>query len=349
MNILLLEGDMSRSGGTERMTAWLANALCKNHDVSVMSLSGSEKSFFELSPEITHSVLPKDQPRRAIRKVLIEQKIDILINVDTGMSIFGIPAAFGLRTKVITWEHSNFCNNWGSRWFPLIRRFAARRSDAIVVLTERDKLNYEQNISRCRPVRVIHNPVKRQTVSYKSDSKIILSAGHLAPVKRFTLIPEIGRQIFSRFPDWQWRICGEGSEREMIEKKIAEYGLERNIILAGRIGDMESEYRNAAIYAMTSEHEGLPMVLLEAKSYGLPIVSFDIMTGPAEIVRDSVNGFLAESGDCAAMADRLAMLMGNDELRNDFSEHTADGIEMFDEREVLTEWERVFAELISHH
>ena len=346
--VLFLEGNMSRSGGTERMTAWLANSLCEKYSVTIASLSGNGNSFFELSPKVRNIRLPDEHPRMAIRKFIKSENIDIVINVDTGMAIFGIPAAFGLKTKVITWEHSNFCNNWNSRWFPYIRRFAARHSDAVVVLTERDKQNYEQNIRHCKPVTVIHNPVKRCEIDYKIDSEIILSAGHLAPVKRFGLIPEIGKIIFERFPDWKWRICGDGGERGIIERKITEYGMKQNIILAGRVDDMDSEYQNAAIYAMTSEMEGLPMVLLEAKAHGLPIVSFDIMTGPAEIVRDEVNGFLTESGDVQAMAERLMELMGDAERRLEFSRNAAIGIKEFDEEGVFERWVKLFAEITSH-
>ena len=347
MNLLFLSGDISRSGGTERMTAWLANSLCKTHSVTIASLSGSGRSFFELSPEVKLVNLKAKHPRLAIRKLMKSENIDVAINVDTGMAIFGIPAAVGLRTKVITWEHSNFCNNWNSKWFRYFRRFAAQQSDAMVVLTERDKENYEKNIKNCRPVTVIHNPVEKRAVDYSENSKIILSAGHLAPVKRFGLIPEIGRIIFERFPDWQWKICGEGDERGMIEEKIKKYGLEKNIILAGRTENMDVEYESAAIFALTSEMEGLPMVLLEAKAHGLPIVSFDIMTGPAEIIDDGMNGFLVGSGDVRAMAERLIELMGDDELRRGFSRNSAVGLEKFDEMGVIEGWERVFAGVIS--
>lgn len=348
MKILFLEGDMSRSGGTERMTAWLANSLCETHCVAIASLSGSGKSFFALLPSVKNIVLPDKHRHIAIRKLIKSENIDIVINVDTGMSIFGIPAALGLKTKVITWEHSNFFNNWNSRWFPYIRRFAAQCSDTIVVLTERDKMNYEQNIKNCKRVIVIHNPVEHYAVNYKFDSNTILSAGNLASVKRFDLIPEIGKIIFERFPNWQWRICGEGGEHDRLEQKIADYKLEKNIILAGRIEDMDREYQNAAIYVMTSEMEGLPMVLLEAKAHGVPIISFDIMTGPAEIVQNGVNGFLTDYGNIRVIADKLMKLMNNAEQRIEFSRNSTIGIEEFDEDEVLKRWGKMFLEVTSH-
>lgn len=353
MNLLFLEGDMSRKGGTERMTALIANALSARHSVFVISLRMVGGGvFFPLNGCVQHSVLDNGAGKtgaaaqiRMIRRFIKENKIDCVINVDVGMGFYGIIAARGTGAKVITWEHGNYFNNWGSRWFPYFRRFAARHSDAMVVLTERDKQNYMTNISRCRPVTVIGNPVEKHTVGYISDSRTILSAGHLAPVKRFTLIPEVGRTVFARHPDWQWRICGEGPERAEIERKIAEYGLSKNIILAGSVSDMETEYRAAAMYAMTSEMEGLPMVLLEAKSYGLPLVSFDIMTGPGEIIRDGVNGYLVPSGDTAALAEKICRLIENEELRRDFSENSQVDIERFDSMEIIEQWEKLIQRL----
>lgn len=345
MRLVFLEGDMSRSGGTEHMTAILANALSKKHEVSILNLHGDGNSFFPLESSVKCLPLPKKHPRKAIRGFLQKNCVDFAINVDTGMALFGIPACMGIKTKVITWEHSNFYNNWGSKWFPYIRRFAARLSDAVVVLTERDKQNYEGNVVRCCQVITIGNPVESHKVNYSIESKTILSAGHLSPIKRFNLIPEIGRIVFERHPDWEWYIYGEGPERALLENKISQYGLEQNITLAGSVKDMEKAYRLASVYVMTSEMEGLPMVLLEAKSYRLPIVSFDIMTGPSEIVRDGVNGYLVESGDITAMADQICKLIEQPLLRKRFSDATVLDMNKFDRGEIIRQWENLFLEL----
>lgn len=345
MRLVFLEGDMSRSGGTERMTAILANALSKKHEVSILNLHGDGNSFFPLESSVKCLPLPKKHPRKAIRGFLQKNCVDFAINVDTGMALFGIPACMGIKTKGITWEHSNFYNNWGSKLFPYIRRFAAQFSDAVVVLTERDKRNYERNIPHCRKVITIGNPVELQKTHYSIESKSILSAGHLSPIKRFNLIPEIGRIVFERHPDWEWCIYGEGPERALLEGKISQYDLERNIILTGSVKDMEKAYRSASMYVMTSEMEGLPMVLLEAKSYRLPIVSFDIMTGPSEIVRDSINGYLVESGDITVMADRICELIEQPILRERFSDATVLDMNKFDRGEIIRKWENLLNQL----
>lgn len=349
MRICFLEGDMSRTGGTERMTAWLANQLCTSHQVSVLSLhlSGREV-FFPLDAAVTHQVLPAFSGKSCILKqirwihnYIKENHIDRVINVDMGMGFYGILAAKGTSAKTITWEHGNFFNNWGSRLFPYMRRFAARHSDAVVVLTQIDKENYEANIARCRPVHVIHNPVQKHASEYNCESKVILSVGHLSHIKRFDRAIEIAQRILPSHPDWTWVICGEGPEREHLEQLISAAGLEGRILLPGVIKDMDAQYRRAAIYVMTSETEGLPMVLLEAKSWGVPIVSFDIMTGPSDIVTSGVNGELISPFDMNSMSAKLCQLIEDDALRRKMSAHAAIDMEKFSKETIITAWKKV--------
>ena len=349
MRICLLEGDMSRSGGTERMTAWLANALAGKHTVSVLSLRLEKGAvFFSLSPAVTHCTLPSFPGKtgilkqiRWIHRYLKDNRIDRVINVDMGMGFYGILAARGTRAKTVTWEHGNFFNNWGSRLFPYMRRFATRHSDAVVVLTNRDRENYHAHISRHAPLTVIPNPAPCRPYSYGTDRRIILSVGHLLENKGYHRVVELAKQLLPARPEWRWIICGEGPERQRLEKGIADAGLTDRVLLPGRIQDMDAMYRQAAMLVLTSDMEGLPMVLLEGKAYGLPLVSFDIMTGPGDIIDDGVNGFLVAPFDITAMAEKLRTLIDDSELRERMSQNAAIGMEKFAEHTIIDAWEKV--------
>lgn len=349
MNILFLEGDMSRRGGTERMTALLANALCTENAVRVVSLQCRENTvFFPLAEPVSHCTLTPMHGKpgilrriREIRRLIRRDKIDCVINVDIGMSIYGIPAAWGTKAKVVTWEHGNYFNNWGSKWISYFRRFAAKRGDALVVLTERDRENYLSHIRTKKPIIVIPNPAQRHPFCYDSASKIILSAGLLLPIKGYDKAIRAAAKVLPQHPDWQWVICGEGPERERLEKRITEAGLQGQVLLPGTVRDMDGRYQHAALYVMSSEMEGLPMVLLEAKSWGLPIVSFDIMTGPSDIVRDGVNGYLVPPGDVDVLAARIGELIARSELRERFSQDSQLDMEKFDFESIVQKWQEV--------
>lgn len=350
MRICFLEGDMSRSGGTEKMTTWLATALSGTHNVHILSLRLSGEVFFPLHEKVQHQVLPAFSGKlgifrqiRAIHRYIKENRIDWVINVDVGMGFYGVLAARGTAARAVTWEHGNFYNNWGSRIFPRLRRFAARHSDAVVVLTQRDRENYEKNIRGCAPVHVIHNPMSMGEYRYDSTSRTILSVGHLLENKGYHRALEIAAQLLPQRPDWQWVICGEGPERPHLEKLIREKGLEGRVLLPGLTKDMDAMYQKAALLVMTSEMEGLPMVLLEGKAHGLPLVAFDIMTGPAEIIRHGVNGYLVTPFDTETMTRRLAALLDDDALRAELSKNAALDAEQFAEENIVALWEKVLS------
>lgn len=349
MKICFLEGDMSRRGGTERMTALLANTLSETDQVWIISLKlEDDRVFFDLNENVRHKVLPRVSGKFTIVKQIqkihefaYQNQIDWLINVDIGMSIYGIPSVKGTKAKVITWEHANFFNNWNSRIFPYFRRFAANYSNVMVVLTERDKKNYQDNIKFNTPIYAIANPIQQHNFSYDSTSKKILSAGLLLPIKGFECAISIAKIVLSKHPDWQWIICGEGPERKYLQSLIEKAQLEKQILLPGTVHDMSEQYQKAAMFVMTSKMEGLPMVLLEAKSWGLPLVSFDIMTGPSDIIRDDVNGYLVKPYDIERMAECIEILINKKELRKQFSENSQLDIEKFSLENIVKRWKEI--------
>ena len=86
------------------------------------------------------------------------------------------------------------------------------------------------------------------------------------------------KDVLKKNPDYKWLILGDGEDKEKLENKIKEYNLEDKLILKGKVSNVEDYYKNSALYVMTSRFEGLPMTLLEAKNFKLPIVSFDCQT-----------------------------------------------------------------------
>lgn len=352
MNICFLEGDMSRRGGTERMTALMANALCKNNSVLIVSLKlDGDTVFFPLDAQVGHIVLKDSdgklgvlQQVQEIRGYVRRHKIDWIINVDVGMCIYGIPAAWGTRAKVITWEHANYFNNWNSKLFPYFRKFAAKHSNAMVVLTERDKENYQTHIKTKIPIYAIANPAQRHEFSYDAESKTILSAGLLLPIKGYDRAIQAAARILPKHPDWKWVICGDGPERERLEQMIAEQHLESQVLLPGTVSNIDERYQKAAMFVMTSEMEGLPMVLLEAKSWGLPLISFDIMTGPSDIIRDGANGYLVEQGNVDVLTARIEELITSQEQRIRFSQNSQMDMDKFDFDQIVGKWKAVLEE-----
>ena len=350
--ICFLNGNMSCTGGTERVTSMIANELVKDsaYEVHVLSVTNpTMTSFFELHSSIYQATLLRKREVdlrydyfKIVKKLyqyLKKHQIDILIEVDVICNLYTIPATRWTKVKTISWEHFNYYSNNGSRLRDLSRKLTKYFSTHIVTLTEQDRRNYQEHLGIKDKITCIYNPIEKiPETMYQSESKQIISVGRLMYQKGFDMLCEVAKEVLTKHSDWTWLIIGEGAERPMLEKKIKEYHLEGRLVLTGNQKEMSHYYQESAFFVMTSRYEGLPMTLLEAKSYQLPIVSFDCQTGPAEIIQDGVNGYLVTLEDCEGMISRIEGLLNSPKKLVNFSNHSQCNIEKFNKERVIMEW-----------
>lgn len=359
INICIFSGDISRPGGTERVAVFLANRLSENSlfHISIVSITESEqKPSFEIDSRIPRYTLSKKwvAPGPAYIRIIYrlyrlirEKKFDLIIDVDTVLDILALPCKWLTGIKVISWEHCNFSASLGTVYRSWCRKAACRFSDYIVTLTERDAAMWrEQGHPRC-PVQAIHNP-SNHMASYNENlqrEKIILSAGWLVPLKGFEDVILAASKIVPLYPEWKFYIVGKGQEEEKLLQMIRDYHLEDHVFLKGFVEDMAVLYQKASIYLMTSRVEGLPMVLLEAKYFRLPTVSYDILTGPSDIILDNINGYLVPPQRIDLLIERLCQLISDENLRASFSRHAWDNIKDFDQDVILAQWTELLEKL----
>lgn len=143
--------------------------------------------------------------------------------------------------------------------------------------------------------------------------------------------------------EWKLIIVGDGILKSEIEAKIKALNLQDSVILKPFTKEIEKEYLSASIYAMSSHFEGFPMVLIESISYGLAPISFDIKTGPSDIIADNQSGFLVKDNDLQGYADKLITLMCDENLRANFGTKAKALVsERFGKDAVLKLWEELF-------
>ena len=219
-----------------------------------------------------------------------------------------------------------------------------RQFDRLVVLTEEDKTY----CSHCPTTSVIPNPITTPSleVSPLSD-KVILAVGRLDNQKNFPELIDIWALIAKDYPDWKLRIVGEGYTDVRILKKVKEHGLEEQFELCPFTKEIQKHYLSASIYVMTSAFEGLPLVLVEAESMGLPLVSYTCPCGPRDIIRDGQDGFLVEPGDKETFAARLRQLIEDEELRRRMGQAAKVNSQRFSLDNVMKQWVDLFAELMA--
>ena len=357
-NICFFSGDITRCGGTEKVSITIANMLRREgrHRVFFLSLTeGDPDPFFPLEPGIDRyrlgqrwigpgpgyiKVIPK------LRKFLKERDVDVIIDIDVVLDCLSIPAAKGLKTKVISWEHFNCQFEQSVRYRRHIQNYSVKRSDYIVTLTEKDREAYQQRLGRGERIRAIYNPMEKAVVEPGAvQGKQIVTVGRLAPQKGVDHLARVAEIVLHKHPDWTWVLLGEGEQRTFLEGEIRARGLEERLILAGKVENVGSYLQRSRIYVMTSRWEGFPLCLLEAKACGLPCVAFDVPTGPAELINHGVNGFLVPAFDRPEMAEKIQRLMEDETLRAGFSHRAGQGTEKCRGDYILSQWNEVIGQV----
>lgn len=352
--ICFFSGDITRSGGTERVSVMIANALAEKKKYKIIFLSLVEQSkhpFYEIHPEIQRYALGNKwiQPGPGylkivpkLRNFLKTRKIDIIIDIDIVLDILSIPAAKRLKTKIISWEHFNCDYEMSVLYRRMILKYSVKHTDYIVTLTNGDKECYKHYLNRQKQITTIYNPMKEHTAEPASEKeKAIVTAVRLVYDKGIDYLGDVAEEVLKNHPDWKWYLLGDGELRESICRIVKEKGLEGRLIVMGKVPDVENYLKRACLFVLTSRVEGLPMCLLEAKEYGLPCVSFDIKTGPSDIIEDGVNGFLIPPFQCSDMIEKIHLLIEDEKLRNEFAAHASDGIGKFQMSAVLGQWEEL--------
>ena len=213
--------------------------------------------------------------------------------------------------------------------------------DKFVVLTEEDKTFWSEKNN----VVVIPNPLPFETSeSPDLTAKTVLCVGRISTDKGIDRLLNIWAKVSSEFPDWKLRLIGDVIDKELL-KQINDLRIDESVEIKKATRNILEEYLDSSVYVMTSRFEGLPMVLLEAISVGLPIVSYTFKCGPRDVINDGVDGFLVEEDDKKTFVEKLKLLMSDEKLRTEMSKQAKINSKRFSEEVVMNKWNNLFNEL----
>lgn len=224
--------------------------------------------------------------------------------------------------------------------------------DAVTVMTYYDKAYLRHTYKN---VYVMHNPLSYEPLSEEefissfSQRKNLLACGRLVPEKGFDKLIKAFANIADEFPEWDLNIAGQDMQNRnysiVLREMVKSYGMENRIHFIGFHKDMDNIMKQHSVFCLCSRHEGFPNVLSEALSMGMAVVSFDIVTGPREIIIDGLDGVIVENQNVDALTVGLRKLLSDENQRKAFGLKAVENIKRFSPSGIIDKWELMYETL----
>lgn len=211
------------------------------------------------------------------------------------------------------------------------------------MLTDEDKEYWKS----CNNISVIHNFITDKIGNRaKLESKTAIAVGRLTYQKGYDRLIKAWKIVAEEYPDWHLNIYGDGELYNELLEEIQKEDLLNKITLNASVSDIESVYLNSSFLILSSRYEGLPMVLLEAFAYGLPVVSYTCKCGPRDVISNMIDGLLIEEGDIMALANGIKQMISDSSLRKNMGKNALQKSKKFSQNVVMNQWVTLFENLI---
>ncbi len=374
--ILFVVEDITFSGGLENVVLTLANYFVDNniYHVDILSLKEKNQRFYECHEAVTLYSLDiehykhksgifsfrniytyTDKNKNKFNAFFDEYSCDVA--VATTYSIASLLNSTNANMAKVVWEHTHFYGYCDPKQYyagfkGLIKEIVNKlithpqraklynKLDAVVVLTEKDKILWDKLHSN---VIAINNPLTlKPTLAERSETSKttrVVSVGRLTEQKGFEYLIEAIYLINKNklIDDLKLYIVGDGQLKEELANKINHYKLNDKVFLLGRRKDINMIFSDSDIYVSSAVYEGFGLTMVEAQSHGLPVIAFDCLAGPAEILKPDC-GILIENRNVEQLSDAIKLLATNVALRNKMSDAALENVKKFDIKKISEIW-----------
>lgn len=356
-------------GGIETATINTANALSDKYEVELVSFYNLTKNQVNrLNNNIKVKYLYQGEPNKEAFleslknhkllktlkeglkavSILIKKKVLVIHEIINNNSKFLVStryefsillSKYGFKeTTKIAAEH-HYHNN--SKKYISILKHKYNNIDYLLALTKTLEEDYHHFLKHNHHTKIVLMPNMLESIPTKKstlEEKEIITMSRLDYGKKNDDI--IKAFAKTNYQNWHLSILGDGSEYENLSSLIKELHLENNVSLEGYIPKekLESYLLNSSIFLMASLTEGLPMVLLEAMSYGLPCIAYETASGVNDIIDNGKNGYVIKERNEELYVKRLQSLMDDATLRKKMSKEALEKVKCFSKENIVKKW-----------
>jgi GalNAc-alpha-(1->4)-GalNAc-alpha-(1->3)-diNAcBac-PP-undecaprenol alpha-1,4-N-acetyl-D-galactosaminyltransferase len=333
-----------QAGGMERVMSELASSFTTktNNEIHLILYDLTREIFYQVPNRIIiHKPAFRFYARLrllyTLRTLFFLRKTIVKINPDSILSFgeywnnFLLLSLLGLKYPVFVSDRSQPDKSLG-RFQNLLRHWLYPMAKGLIFQTEKAKEIYLKK-NRHRNIAIIGNPIKSfaEVTSVNKREKTVLMVGRLIMTKHQDKLIEMFAKI--NLPDWKLILVGydhlKQNNMERLKKLANDLKIEKRVVFTGKKDNIRDFYLDSSIFAFTSSSEGFPNTIGEAMAAGLPVIAFDCIAGPSEMITDGYNGYLIPLYDYMQFEAKLTQLMEDQELREKFGSNARESIKKF--------------------
>lgn len=349
--ILIICDSLEEKGGVEKIVTLQANHyIASGFSVYILTRYKIFKNIaYELNDRINVISYSWDMKSFGLKKIInfngfikwIKKQVnlidpDVIQTHGLNVGVLSIIGANKKRNKIIACDHNHYEN--ANKLWSLLRKITYKKINTVISLTKEDLpkfLSINPN-SIC-----IYNPVSLNNIKFGySKNKIALAIGRYTKQKGFDILIDAWHIVHNYHPDWKLKIVGDGEEKSAYEKKIYDYGLSEIIELCPPKSNIIEEYNNSNVFILSSRYEGFCLVLIEAMTVGLPVISFACKTGPKEVVING-SGILVEPENKNELAKTIVRFIESPESWDEISLLARENAKRFTVEQYFKEWDEI--------
>lgn len=355
-------------GGAEQVFLSLAKQFAYKPNIEILFLVDRENGQnVKTAKELGFCVRSLDAKRTLysilpMKKFIEQEKPDVIISAYTDTNaaclIGGVISQH--KAKIIVSEHASLHEHWrGKSLFKrvLLNFYVAcvyRLASCVICVSNGLRTQVSALLRNTKKVRTIYNPVRfsnfeavEEKVFGSFDSTLkLLAVGRICEPKNYeTLLRAVS--ILAKKRSCELKIVGGifcQKEYEKLQSKIADLGIEGLVSFEGYSENVAEYYKNADVFVLSSAWEGFGNVIVEAMSFGLPIVSTNCNFGPAEILEDGKYGRLVPVGDYISLAKAILAELEKPIISQ---KHLIERSKDFSEQAIASQYYEVISEVLS--
>ena len=351
-----------QQGGAERVVSNLANRFAKEGYEVVIATEWYGTDEFALDQKVrrVHVGLTEEDESRSriskmlrriwyLRRFMKKEKPDVVVAFTRGVLYRALAAGIGTGIPVVISVRTDPVGHYDKKADKLRIPLLFPHAAGCVFQTEGAKAFFAPYLQENS--RIILNPLNPKYVGVPEPdvrTKDVVQSGRLVDFKNQPMLIRAFLKVHEKHPDYTLKIYGPDSKdgtKEILESIIHENHAEDFVKLMGGSNTLEKDLADAALYAFSSDWEGLPNALMEAMALGLPVVSTDCPCGgPKTLIEDGVNGLLVPIMDEKAMTDGILRLIEDRELAERLGREARKISERANEDAVFEQWQTYLQE-----